>query len=389
LRQHRHLPRIVELVDGDNELPVDLDNPLGVETFIHLLRKRQNAVLTEMFPQPDRTVCRGPDGQYAHEAIVLLDTSAVPPPGRTATPPALVVPPTFRRRPPASDWLYFKIYCGTATADRVLRELAPAIREAMTLAGAERWFFIRYRDPDWHVRLRFHGEPQTLAGGVLPALGRELEQMLTRGTVASYQLDIYDREVTRYGGCEAVLLCERIFHADSEAVLSMLETTGGALDADARQHLVLLGVDRLLADFGCDIQERLAFLEGRRPAARHKQARRELGDLYRTSRQRIEAMLGERVGELTPVFEALRARSGAIHPVAAALRRLDTRGQLASPLTQILASLTHMHVNRVLRQSSARQEQGLYDFLFRFHESQLARAKRGAASLGDQVAATA
>ena len=58
---------------------------------------------------------------------------------------------------PGSQWLYFKIYTGVKTADEVL---AHTIRPFLRELYAERWidgsFFIRYNDPDFHIRLRLH-----------------------------------------------------------------------------------------------------------------------------------------------------------------------------------------------------------------------------------------
>ena len=41
------------------------------------------------------------------------------------------------------------------------------------------------------------------------------------------QLDTYERETERYGGPDGIELAERLFHADSEAVLDTLDTLSG------------------------------------------------------------------------------------------------------------------------------------------------------------------
>src|SRR5262249_24082611 len=51
-RQARRLPRWVGLVEGDNELPLDLDNALAVETFVELVKGQERATLVELFPGP-------------------------------------------------------------------------------------------------------------------------------------------------------------------------------------------------------------------------------------------------------------------------------------------------------------------------------------------------
>ena len=71
-------------------------------------------------------------------------------------PPSSLIPHPFSRRfPPGSEWLYAKLYTGIATADDVLLEvIAPLTQEALRRGAADKWFFIRYADPQWHLRLR-------------------------------------------------------------------------------------------------------------------------------------------------------------------------------------------------------------------------------------------
>src|SRR5439155_22232579 len=58
------------LAEGDNELPLDLDNVLCVETFVDRVKARDEATLVEVFPPPDRLVASGPEGRYLHELVV-------------------------------------------------------------------------------------------------------------------------------------------------------------------------------------------------------------------------------------------------------------------------------------------------------------------------------
>src|SRR5262249_39737372 len=125
-----------------------------------------------------------------------------------------------RSFPPGSAWLYAKLYTGPATADQVLRDVVrPVTAAALDSGAADRWFFVRYGDPDWHLRLRVHGRPTRLHGEVLPALQATAAPLLEDGRLWRVQLDTYEREVERYGGPGGVVLAERLFHADSEAVL--------------------------------------------------------------------------------------------------------------------------------------------------------------------------
>jgi thiopeptide-type bacteriocin biosynthesis protein len=56
---------------------------------------------------------------------------------------------------PGSEWIYFKIYTGEKTADNILVKLiTPILKKLQKEQQIEKWFFIRYSDPDFHLRIR-------------------------------------------------------------------------------------------------------------------------------------------------------------------------------------------------------------------------------------------
>jgi hypothetical protein len=136
LRAERRLPRFVSLADADNELLIDLDNSLSIDSWLDVIEQRKDALLIEFFPGPDELCARGPEGRFVHELIVPL----VRAPQETARParPVQAIPEVARSFPPGSEWLYYKLYTGSSTADRVLRELvAPVVEEALGKESAD------------------------------------------------------------------------------------------------------------------------------------------------------------------------------------------------------------------------------------------------------------
>lgn len=383
LRAERGLPRWVTLGDGDNELPVDLDNVLSVEAFVHAVRNRGDALLREMFPPPDLLAARGPEGRYVHELVVAFgrepETRAE---RRPASAPAGA--PVRRSFAPGSEWLYARLYTGTATADHLLREVArPLVGEALSSGAADRWFFLRYGDPDWHLRLRLHGAPERLLGEVLPRLHALAEPFLADGSLWKVQLDTYRREVERYGGPEGIGPAEALFHADSEAVLDVLDTLSGDEGAELRWRVALCGVDTLLADLGLDAagkREVVRTMEAAmaREFGKEGALKRELSDRFRRDRAGLEALLSAvRTGGegLSPELEALRRRSEALRPVAAELGERARAGRLTTSLAGLASSFAHMHLNRLLRSSARAQEMVLYHLLGRLYDSEAARSR--------------
>ncbi|MEM9492845.1 MAG: thiopeptide-type bacteriocin biosynthesis protein, partial [Myxococcota bacterium] len=312
LRRDRDLPRYIALVDGDNELPIDLDNPLSADSFADAVKSRDQAVVREWLPGPDQQCVTGPTGRFAHELVIALvrepadsasasdaaSVSASDAASDAASDSDSAAPPIRRRFPPGSPWLHSNLYCSPAIADRVLLEtIDPLVRD---LDDPLSWFFIRYDDPEWHLRVRFHGPPAALREQIEPALCRALEPLLDDGLVWRVQFDTYEREVERYGGAAGIELCEAIFCADSAAALAILAALSSDDDSDSaddlRWRLAVVGVDALLGDLGLDRPARLAWAERVREDFAREFAvdtafRKQLGQRYRTERPSLEALL--------------------------------------------------------------------------------------------------
>jgi thiopeptide-type bacteriocin biosynthesis protein len=394
-RAARRLPRWIAVVDGDNELPIDLENVLAVDTIIELIKGRDQATLVELFPGPDQLVAGGPEGRFVHELVVPFvrrgtggteqsrDATAVVPGG--PLPQHHVTGRPRRSFPPGSEWLYAKLYTGPAILDAVLSEVVqPVIDAALRTGAVDRWFFIRYGDPDWHLRVRFHGQPSRLHGEVLPSLEEATAPLIDGGRIWRVQLDTYEREVERYGGAEGIELAEQLFHVDSESALKLAALVSDDARGDVRWRLALLGMDLLLTDLGFDPDTRLSVTRRAREmfAAEFRAdavLRHQLGTRFRLERTALEALLGSAASAdslFSAGLDVLRHRSVRLEYVADELRSRARAGRLTTPLPELAVSYLHMHANRLLRSAHRAQELVLYDFLSRLYESQTARAPR-------------
>ena len=83
-----------------------------------------------------------------------------------------------RNCPPGSEWLFAKLYCPRNFEDDVICESMLTFADNATASGlADSWFYVRYSDPDAHIRLRFHGSPDRLSSAAFRArlrLGRPI-----------------------------------------------------------------------------------------------------------------------------------------------------------------------------------------------------------------------
>jgi thiopeptide-type bacteriocin biosynthesis protein len=375
LRSARRLPRIFAVQDLDNELPIDLDNALSVESFVHLVKNRRSVTLVEMFPAADELCAEGPGGRFVHELVIPFCV-AQPAPARASIPPR-PGPAVARRFGPGSEWLYVKLYSGASAADRILREVVDPVLEE--LAGVQ-WFFLRYADPDTHLRVRFHGDPAVLRHDVYPRLCDASAELLEAGLVQRVQLDTYERELERYGGDDGIALAEQLFHADSAAVLAIVRDLDHTTELDARWRFTLAGIDRLLGDLGLDLRTRHEVIRAQRAGfgAEFRVGtlfERGLGQKFRKERTRIDAVLDP--AQEPALHAVLDQRSAQLAPIAGQLAALDREGRLTVQVPELAKSFIHMHANRLLRSATRAQELVLYDFLERIYTSRIARGKTG------------
>lgn len=391
LRKVRGLPRYVVFSEADMELLVDLDNALWVESFLQYVAKRGLLTLEEWFPGPDAMFTQGPDGRFAHELLVPF--LRVPQAAGESLPqqqvsmmatPALAMP-TPRAFAPGSEWLYLKLYTGSATADQLLaREVQPFIEA--TRGIWDRWFFIRYSDPGDHIRLRFHGDPALLTGELLPRFQGAFGPNLETGHCWRIQVDTYQREAERYGGAIGIALAEDIFWADSEAVLDLLSAYPGDEGADAKWKLGLKSADMFLVDLGLAPEARGAFIsEARQAYGREFQSMGsldiELGKRFRGLRRDLDSLVfapNQNQGGFMEGIGILNRRSQRLAPYIEALKEAEKEGRLTVPVLRMAGSFIHMALNRLFRSSQRHQEFVIYDFLNRLYQSRLARSRGGA-----------
>jgi thiopeptide-type bacteriocin biosynthesis protein len=269
----------------------------------------------------------------------------------------------------------------------LLGDIVPTLTSQMAKsAGVDRWFFIRYGDPDWHVRLRFHSQADH-AARVLNTAAAAVAPAVADGRVWKVQLDTYEREIERYGGDAGMIPSEEIFWRDSQTVIAILQQLSGDEGVQARWQICLRSWDLLLSDLGFPLQAKLHLVQewrsgSARQARSGKALERAMGDRFRRERKALEALFdpAQQSGHpLAGSLELLQQRSQALQPSVHALRAADVAGRIGVSIVDLARSYLHMHANRLLRSSHGSHELVLFDFLARMYESQAARAKgRGA-----------
>ncbi|WP_250564286.1 lantibiotic dehydratase [Sphaerisporangium fuscum] len=265
--------------------------------------------------------------------------------------------PSVRLRPreeyqahlPGEEWLYAKLYAVPEAQDPLLRDHLPQLLREID-GSVDRWFFIRYLDPDPHIRLRLHGDPEALRATVLPALARHCRAWQRAGAMRALTLDTYEPETGRYGGPAALPHAERLFCLDSQSVIAQLRARARGGPAIPDEVLTAAGHAILLESLGdwdwCAWVER-TFRKG--PEHATFQRHRALAtDLIRPGRT------AERVAERLSLPGLARLWTGS--PEARAYGAIVLPdGEPGEASRDILLALLHMQHNRLIGVDRAKE----------------------------------
>ncbi|SET29001.1 lantibiotic dehydratase [Hymenobacter actinosclerus] len=372
-RERWKLPRLFTLADGDNELLVDAENDLLVGMWLDIIRNHSRVDLKEFLFDATTSAVKDAMAQpYAHQFIALLVRQQ--PNYQSNLPRKLMTEPETEQREFSigSEWLYYKLYCGQKAANSVLLQVIQPLTQQLQQQGLiENWFFVRYADPDNHLRLRFYLPDPVRIGEVITLLNHYLQPFIASGVVWRVQTDTYRRELERFGG-KAIELAELLFGYQSKLVLNML-----ADQSDEAQNWLwaMSAAEELLTAFQCSATEKTVLLRGLKEAFGlefnlDKALQIQLDAKYRVARTAIEQALTRTEAAFVPPDLAAIAQQVMV--------LVEQQQTLGVNKEQLLGSYLHMLLNRLIPAQARLHELLVYDFLHRYYKSRQAiRQKSG------------
>jgi thiopeptide-type bacteriocin biosynthesis protein len=102
----------------------------------------------------------------------------------------------------------------------------------------------------------------------------------------------------------------------------------------------------------------------------------QLNDRFREYKQAIEQIMNkdqETKSELFPLIEILYNKTTQCLPLAAKIIELDKSKELEMPLNELINSLIHMMVNRIIKADGRLHEMVIYNFTSRYYLSALVK----------------
>ncbi|MGK4581751.1 lantibiotic dehydratase [Kitasatospora sp. HPMI-4] len=221
LTQYRVPNRVFLTQHGDLRLRLDLDEAAHLVLLRDHLAAHPTAELTEA---PADDAFGWIDGR-PHEITMPLASTL--PPVSTATRRQAPLP-TRGHLPGSTPYLSAKVYSHPHRHTEILTAHLPALLDQFDTPPA--WWFLRYQDPDPHLRLRLPLPDTAAYGPAALHVGAWAARLRDLGLITHLQLDTYQPEAGRYGHGQALAAAEAVFAADSRAAVAQLHHTAASSD---------------------------------------------------------------------------------------------------------------------------------------------------------------
>lgn len=369
------LPPLFCIAQGDNELVINKDSLHSLQVMVNEIKDMETVSIHEVLFNDYTSPVRNESGEsFNNEFLFFFKKES---PVQSAVPAKKYIrsgDTTVRREfLPGSEWIYFSLYTGFKSADKILLKLQPVIQKCLAQNIIDKSFFIRYQDPKFHLRLRFH----LTAGAGHDRFYNEfypvVEELKELKIIWKVTADTYQRELERYG-FEDIEHMESIFTLDSMMCTELIRKTGQD-NEELRWLSGTYAVNGFLDLFGLNLEEKRNYTE-----YMAGQFAREFGNLkentvvldrkFRRYRHEIFSFMdqGEEGSLATELKAVVNMRDLAIAPLIA-----DISAKEGFHKTLYVDSLIHMSINRLFRSRQRIYECVIYNLLRKYYASLLAR----------------
>ena len=266
-----------------------------------------------------------------------------------------------------SEWLYLKLYSGPKTIENILiTKIRPVLEFLLKEQYIDLFFFIRYMDPEYHIRLRIHFNDISHIGFIISCLMKELGEYVNNNVISNIVVDTYKREIERYRE-RYIQDVERLFYIDSKYIINFLSNEENEVD----KWLVSVKYIDLLLDM-CDfkLNDKIDFCTRIKSAfaeeiySNDKYIRKQLNQKYRDNTKLLRSILSD---DSCDKYSWARLLQDELRHVDNFIQKIKKDDYFEK--IDILSSIIHMHINRLFRTKQRVIECVLYHFLSKYYES--------------------
>lgn len=270
---------------------------------------------------------------------------------------------------PGSDWLYLKIYGSVmALEEWMIDELFPMIRNDMANLGIDRFFYIRFADPDFHLRLRLHLVDPPGVGKLLTQMNQSIQKWVDEMRIWKMEICTYMPEYERYGA-ERMSETERFFEIDSTFWLATMNHLRNSSQQDEVWKVAFWHLHNLMNLFKLNHSNQILLLNDSMKGlpmdqSTIKSLKKQLNLKFRREKGILENCLTRSESLFHGMNPLLDQHTSIVSKCVGDLRQTFT-GANEDSSRVFVADLLHMSMNRAFRSKHRFQEYVLYYLLSR------------------------
>ncbi|MCC9063589.1 thiopeptide-type bacteriocin biosynthesis protein [Flavobacterium piscisymbiosum] len=275
-------------------------------------------------------------------------------------------------------WIYYKIYTGYTTSDRILSNIIRPIADYLIDNGIiDKWFYIRYNDPEYHLRIRLYCINKEDYSKIITLFHESLKNEMENNTIWNVELHSYKRELERYG-FETINESEEIFFQDSTLITDFMKIAEGENMEETRWLFALAMIDRQLDSFLYSLSDKLKLMKELKENFyqefnNSKLLRRQISEKYRNEKSKVFHFFENLSIENndSSMNSILQVKAKNTEKTVAEILYLKQNGKLLVDFDSLISSYIHMSMNRLFRSSNRKHELICYEFLFNYYTTSL------------------
>jgi len=371
-RQKWKIPQFVYMGEGDNRLMLDLDNSLHRTEIYNELKKNDffALMLTELGVDVDNYAFANlGERKYVTEIVVPFELSLSDSKKKNKTAKAINVEPlrtlsdisanrmkierTKLMLLPGNDsWFYYKLYGCSKRQNELICASYNELERIVAKGVASKYFFIRYADPEPHLRIRIKPVREKSLD-LYADMGAWFDGLYTDGLISKVANDSYLREVERYGGSKLIDHAEDYFCSDSKLAMKLI---GKYRYGDKHLSMDYVGVSFVISaleSFGLTLEEQEVILNSRSDSKAYRREFRSNRKMLMRAADSRDDWFEARLSIQNPeVYDLINENLYELKRFAKAVHDFDRQGELTNTKKGIVMSLIHMFCNRLMGDNS-------------------------------------
>ena len=338
----KNIPTWVYMVDADKKLLLNLKEDRCLSVLQKSLEKSD--IVLERYNSDIEHPVKYNNESYCCELVIpLILNEEVYSTKKTDTEITQICS-NNRIKEPFDEWLYFKIYGVRENIDYLLGDaLFTPLQELVKNKEIDSYFFIQYKDPDMHLRLRLKADKDKLMA-VQFKMFDIFSKLMKESIISKSCIDCYESELERYGGYDLIDYAHEVFHKDSIAIQSIISEKNKQNTKIQNELLALIIIFFHMTNFKLSLEDIYIFLECDKNTKDNKEEFKKNRDIY--IEFAINYLSGKKVSvEEKSILDILSEKNESMEIYLNRIEELYPNNKTIK--LNILNSLLHMSMNRL------------------------------------------